>query len=137
MNTHGFPTWRALVAVGLGAAVGALLRWGLGAAWPSPAALWVTNVLGSGVLGLVTGWHAVRARPLLALALGPGLLGGFTSVSAAAEDVRQRLADGDLAGVTTHLVPMLLAATAAVGLGRALADRWGSDRPARATWRTQ
>lgn len=113
-----------LAAVALGAALGALLRWGVGEALhpegPWDWSLWGINVVGAGLLGWCTAWPAVQSRPLLAVAAGPGLLGGFTSVSAAAEEVRALLADQPLTAVAWW-GSMLLASVLAVQLGRACA----------------
>lgn len=122
----------ALVAVvAAGAVVGALLRWAIGEAWPQPGPwpwpLWCLNVLGAGLLGLATGSVTVRERPLLAAALGPGLLGGFTSVSAAAEDVRTMLAEGSWVLAGSWWGSMLLASVIAVGVGRWLGAARGTS----------
>lgn len=126
------PGLRPLAAVGLGAAAGAVARWGLmeidiaGTSSGWPWTLWWVNVLGAAVLGLLTALPALAARPLLALGLGPGLLGGFTSVSAASEDVRALLADGRAGLALAWWASMLLASLLAVHGGRFLARRLSS-----------
>lgn len=121
------PLAAAFAVVALGGAVGSALRWGLGEAVPDPSAgtgfPWTTaatNVVGSVLLALLPAVPAVRRRPLLTLALGTGVLGGFTTLSLAAEQARALLAAG---AVVTALAYVLL--TAAVALAAvALADRW-------------
>jgi CrcB protein len=72
-----------LALVFLGGALGGTLRvlidnsFGVQVAWE----LVTVNVVGSAVLGLVAGVLSCRPRPLLYAALGPGLLGGFTTFS--------------------------------------------------------
>lgn len=129
---------RLALAVGSGAAVGALLRWGLGEAFPTagawPWTLWWINVAGAGLLGLLTVWAPVADRPLLATALGPGVLSGFTSVSAAAENVHTMLAEDRLLLAGAWWGSMLAASVLAVLMARQLAARSLPDRrdPSRA-----
>lgn len=120
----------AAAVVAGGAVVGALARWLIGEWWPSsgggwPWALWWINVGGAALLGLVTG--TLTERPLLAAGLGPGLLGGFTSVSAAAEEVRQMLAAGDLVLAGAWWGSMLVASVAAVAWTRRVVPSPGQD----------
>ena len=113
----------ALVAVG--GAVGAVLRWGLGAVAPDDGGLpWTT--LGINVVGCL----ALALLPLVGgrdrrvtLLLGPGLLGGFTTVSTYAEQARSLAADGDAALAGTYVVVTLAAALAAAHVGRHLSHR--------------
>lgn len=109
----------AAAVVAGGAALGALARWLVGAGFSTPDqawpwALWWINVIGAALLGVVTGAPAMAERPLLAAACGPGLLGGFTSVSAAAEEVRRMLAEGQLLLAATWWGSMLVASVAVV-----------------------
>ena len=82
----------------LGGALGALLRWGLGEAVPDGAGFpWTTfaiNVAGSFVLALLPALRGVRRSRAAGAGLGPGVLGGFTTLSAYAEQTRALLADG-------------------------------------------
>ena len=58
---------------------------------------WTTfaiNVTGSLALALLPALAVVRRRPVLAVALGPGVLGGYTTLSTYAEQGRALLADG-------------------------------------------
>ena len=57
---------------------------------------WTTfaiNVSGCFALACLPAAAAVRTDPALAAALGPGLLGGYTTMSAYAEETRALLAD--------------------------------------------
>ncbi|MGI8645390.1 MAG: fluoride efflux transporter FluC, partial [Nocardioides sp.] len=87
-----------LAAVAAGGAAGAVLRWGLDVAVPDGGGFpWTTfaiNLSGSFVLALLPVRVAAQRRPLLALALGPGVLGGYTTLSTYAEQARALFADG-------------------------------------------
>ena len=114
-----------LVAVSLGGAVGAALRFAIDTAAPDTLFPWPTlgiNVAGAFVLGLLPALAVVRRR-VVALALGPGLLGGFTTVSAWAGQVRQLADDGHTGLAGLCLVLTLAAGLAAAALGRHLAQR--------------
>ena len=95
--THLPP--RLLLAASVGGAVGALLRYLLGELAPDGSGFpWTTfaiNVAGSVLLALLPALAAVRRRRVVAVALGPGVLGGFTTLSAYAEQGRGLLADGE------------------------------------------
>lgn len=100
-----------------------MLRWYAGVQVPDGAGFpWTTfaiNVSGSFLLALLPVVAAVRRRPLVTLLLGPGVLGGFTTMSAYSEQTRAllatdpRLAFGYLAGT-------LVACVAAVGVAQTL-----------------
>jgi CrcB protein len=115
-----------LLVVAAGGAVGALLRLAVDTVAPDSLFPWPTlaiNVVGAFALGLLPALAVVRRSHAVSLALGPGLLGGFTTVSAWAGQVRS-LADAGhvgLAGLclTTTLAAGLLAAA----LGQHLAHR--------------
>jgi fluoride exporter len=106
--------------VAAGGVLGALLRWSFGEVVPDGAGFpWTTfaiNVVGSFALALLPAIAAVRDRPLAAVALGPGLLGGFTTLSAYAEQGRGLLADGRPALAAAYLLGTLAACLAAVSL---------------------
>lgn len=115
----------------LGGAAGAVLRWLLGELLPDSAGFpWTTfaiNVTGAFALALLPAAAVVRARPHLALLLGPGLLGGFTTLSAYAEESRALLADGATGLAGAYLLGTFAACLSAV----ALASRWSSLRDQR------
>ncbi len=118
------PPWPWLLAAAAGGAVGALLRYLLGELAPDTSGFpWTTfaiNVVGSLLLALLPALAAVRRYRVLAVALGPGLLGGFTTLSAYAEQSRALLADGDVLVAGSYLLGTLLACLVAVHL----ASRW-------------
>lgn len=113
-----------LLAVAVGGAVGAVLRWSLGEVAPDGSGFpWTTfaiNVSGSFLLALLPAFAAVRARPALAAGLGPGLLGGYTTLSAYAEHGRALWSDGDGPLAAAYLLGTLVACLAAVALAARL-----------------
>lgn len=120
----------AFVAVALGGAVGALLRWSLGEAVPDgggfPWTTFAVNVSGCLAIALLPTWSAVTRRPLVVAALGPGVLGGYTTMSAYAEQTRALFADGSTGTALAYLVGTLAACLGAV----VLAQRLTHDDPA-------
>jgi CrcB protein len=88
----------AFLAVALGGALGAVLRWTLGDVWPDGSGFpWTTfgiNVTGSLVLAWLPALGPVRRNTTLAAGLGPGLMGGYTTLSAYSEQTRALLAGG-------------------------------------------
>lgn len=118
--------------VGLGGAVGTLARFGLTRVLPTgpgwPVATFVANLVGAFLLGLLLEALVRRgpedeARRRLRLALGTGVLGGFTTFSAMAIEIERLGADGSaLLGATYGLVS-IVAGVACAGAGVALAAR--------------
>lgn len=118
----------AYALVGAGAAVGALGRWAveLGAdAYAGPAALpWAVlavNVLGALALGALPAVAAVRRSWRLQVLLGPGLLGGFTTVSTFSGHTVALARDGRLVTAAAYVAATVVAGLAAAALGRRLA----------------
>jgi fluoride exporter len=106
-------------AVALGGALGALARWRLGEAFPAspdgfPWGTFAVNVVGSVLLALLPAVAAARSRPALVALLGPGVLGGFTTLSTYSEETRALLAAGHGAVALTYVVATLGACLAAV-----------------------
>ncbi|GAA1157912.1 CrcB family protein [Nocardioides aquiterrae] len=121
------PVPRLLAAVAAGGALGALARWGLTEAFPSdadafPWATFAINVAGSFLLALLPASALVRRRRDLAVALGPGVLGGFTTLSAYSEQTRALLDAGRGGVAATYLLGTLAACLVAV----AVADHWST-----------
>ncbi|WP_203336368.1 fluoride efflux transporter FluC [Nocardioides limicola] len=122
-----------VAAVAVGGAVGALLRWlagGLGDAGPSfPWTTLTVNVVGCFALALLPAVAVVRRTPWLAQGLGPGLLGGFTTLSIHTDEARALVASGQAAVAAGYLALTLGACLAAV----MVADHW-STRSERAVF---
>ena len=124
--TREFPGPRLLLAVALGGLLGALARWSLGELVSGGAGFpWVTfgiNVVGSFALAALPALDVVRRSTTLPVFLGPGVLGGFTTLSAYAEEARVLFADGDLGPGTAYVVGTLLACIVAVRLAHRLSS---------------
>ena len=83
------PTWRELLAVAVGGAVGTGTRLAVDSALPHgdhdfPLSTLVVNVVGSLALGILVARVWPVAAPWLRALLGVGLLGSFTTFSALA-----------------------------------------------------
>ena len=126
-----------VAAVAAGGAVGALLRHGVHVTFAVPPAgfPWPTlgiNVSGSALLAALGAWPLLQRRPVLLAAAGPGLLGGWTTLSAYADQARRLLAADQPAlalgylGVT--LVGCLLGCVVAAALTRRLVGPGPDDR---------
>ena len=102
-----------IVAVAVGGAVGAVLRHLLREltheATDFPWTTFAINVSGAFLLALLPAVAAVRERPVLTLALGPGLLGGWTTLSAYADEARALLADARPGLAAAYLLGTLAA----------------------------
>jgi CrcB protein len=110
----------ALVAASAGGIVGALARWALTDAFPVgdgfPATVFWINVAGSALLAALPAFAVVRRTPWLAVFLGTGVLGGFTTYSALAVQTDALLRGGQAATAFTYA-----AGTVAMGLVASLA----------------
>jgi fluoride exporter len=115
------------LAVAVGGALGALLRWGLGELVPDGSGFpWTTfgiNLTGCFVLACLPAAAAVRSRPGLAAALGPGLLGGYTTMSAYAEQTRALLADDRVATAAAYALGTLATCLVAVSIAERVTRR--------------
>jgi CrcB protein len=92
-----------VASVAGGGALGSLARYGLSHALPTrggwPLGTLTENLVGAFLLGLLLQWllrrgHETRRRRWLRLTLGTGVLGGFTTYSAFALELRGLLATG-------------------------------------------
>ena len=114
-----------IVAVALGAVIGAAARWlvldllphGTALAWPTM----VVNGLGSLAMGLVVG----RAlRPALAVALSTGFCGGLTTFSSFAVDSARHFSDDGVSLAVTYIVLTVIISFAAYIVGFSASRRW-------------
>lgn len=105
-----------LLAVAGGGATGAVLRSVLTDAGASVPATLAINVAGCLALGVLVA--RVRTRGATWLFVGPGLLGGFTTMSAWAEQSRTLALGGSpaLAALYVVLTPALCVGVALVGM---------------------
>lgn len=115
-----------VLVVAAGGAAGAVLRHLVDAGAPDSLFPWPTlaiNVVGAFVLGLLPVLAVVRRSRRVAAALGPGLLGGFTTVSAWAGETRDLAAEGHVGVAGAYLALTLAAGLSAAALGEHLARR--------------
>lgn len=110
----------------LGAGLGGVLRHGvnlaalrLGSSFP-----WGTlgiNVLGSVLMGAVTGWFALRGGPPQArLFLATGVLGGFTTFSTFSLEAFTLIERGDWGAASVYVLVSVLAGIAGLALALVL-----------------
>ncbi len=108
-----------VLATGVGGAAGAATRWSLTSAFPVeadhfPWSTFLINVVGSALLAALPLLAAVHHRPWLALLLGTGALGGFTTMSAASLETFALLDRGHVVLGLTYAVGTLAASVVAV-----------------------
>ena len=114
------PAPRLLLAVAAGGAAGAVLRYAAGEVAPDgtgfPWTTFAVNVVGCALLAGLELLPLARRSATWAAALGPGVLGGFTTLSATSERGRALLDDGDAALAAVYLLGTLAACLVAVNV---------------------
>ncbi|MEU9132717.1 fluoride efflux transporter CrcB [Kitasatospora sp. NPDC048540] len=122
--------WDVVAVVAVGGGVGSIARYTLARAWPTPVggfpwATFTTNITGSLLLGVLM-VHVLEVRPPNRYArpfLGVGLLGGFTTFSTYAVELRDLLARGHLAVADAYALTSLVVGLAAAWTGIAATRR--------------
>lgn len=110
---------RSLLAVCIGASLGAVLRWGLGAAFNAmfptvPPGTWLANMLGGYLIGVALAFFGDHAglAPEWRLLVITGFLGGLTTFSTFSAEVVTLIQEGRMmwAGIaiSAHVVGSLL-----------------------------
>jgi fluoride exporter len=136
-----FRQWDVLAVISAGGVLGALARYGIGVAWPTPVgafpkATLTINVVGCAAMGvlmvLITEvWAAHRlVRPFL----GTGVLGGFTTFSTYAVDTQRLISVGAARTALLYLAITPVAAVVAVWIATVItrqAARRGIDAAGR------
>jgi CrcB protein len=119
-RTHG----AVLAVIAAGGALGAVARYGVSLAIPAlpgrfPLATFLVNVVGCLLIGvlMVLVTEVYRTHPLLRPFLGVGVLGGFTTFSTYAEDVRVLLSPEWTITAWIYLAGTVVAAVLAAWLG--------------------
>jgi len=128
---RGVPATQIAV-VSAGGVLGALARYGLTAAFPHqgfPWATFVINVSGCLLIGalMVLVTEVWAGRRLVRPFLGVGVLGGYTTFSTYAVDIRDLVRSGAPLVAALYLVGTVVAAIGAVYVGVA-ATRWAMRR---------
>lgn len=105
----------AVLAVGMGAALGALLRWRLGLLFNSvhlslPIGTLIANLGGAYVIGICTAYFATHptVSPEWRLLIVTGFLGGLTTFSTFSAESMQLLQKGDWLWAFAHSAVHLL-----------------------------
>ncbi|WP_445400512.1 fluoride efflux transporter FluC [Streptomyces sp. LE64] len=113
--------WTVVAVVALGGALGTGARYGASLVWPTPTGgfpwtVLTVNAVGCAVIGvfMVLVGEVWAAHPLVRPFFGTGVLGGFTTFSTYAGDVRHLVAGGRAGAGLVYLALTLLAALAAV-----------------------
>ncbi len=119
-----------LLAVALGGAAGAVVRSGLTSIVAEGDAVKLAtlavNIAGSFALGLLPLVDRVGRSEVWRAAVGPGLLGGFTTLSAVNEQSRALVASGRVVVGGGYLLgSLLLCVTGAALAARVVARRFG------------
>jgi len=121
-----------LIAVGIGAMLGAWTRWGLSAALNArapdfPLGTLASNLIGGYLVGVAVAYFAARhdLAPEYRLFVITGFLGGLTTFSTFSSEVTQLLLRGDYAAggglALAHVAGSLLMTIAGLATFRALA----------------
>ena len=112
------------IAVAIGAAIGAAVRWSVGEALTGDGFPWATlvvNLIGCGVVG----WCAIRLQrgTVAWYFVVTGLLGGFTTASAFAVETRQLVDDGRGVSAVLYVLVSVTGGLTAVATSRHWAQR--------------
>lgn len=110
---------RSLLVISLGASLGAVLRWGLGAAFNAlfpaiPPGTWLANMLGGYLMGVALAYFGQHTglAPEWRLLVITGFLGGLTTFSTFSAEVTTLIQQGRMlwavAAVSAHVVGSLL-----------------------------
>jgi CrcB protein len=120
MNT-ALP-WAQVLAVALGAAVGALLRWAAGlwlnGQWEGfPLGTLLVNCVGGLLIGMALVWFDRTPNELLRLLLVTGFLGGLTTFSAFSGESLSLMQRGEFAWALAHTTAHVLGSLGCAALG--------------------
>lgn len=110
MMTKDGPLWVVLAAVGCGAALGAILRWGL-SYWLNPKLGTIplgtlsANLLGGWLIGITIAWTAAHpgVPSVVRLFLVTGFLGGLTTFSTFSAECVGLLLKGMVGSAMLHV----------------------------------
>ncbi len=112
------------IAVGLGAAIGAWLRWGLSAALNArnaalPLGTFAANMIGGFLVGLAVAYFAKHTElsPAWRLFAVTGFLGGLTTFSTYSAEVVSLLERGDIVPALATALAHLIGSFALTALG--------------------
>lgn len=122
--TRDGPIVLVLLSVGLGAALGAMIRWGLSYALNTrlewlPLGTLVANLAAGILIGLVLAWLTATPSisPLVRLFLVTGFLGGLSTLSTFSAEAINLLMLGHYMHALEHIALHLLGTLALTGVG--------------------
>jgi fluoride exporter len=121
--------WSPILAISIGSAAGALLRWQLGVRMNSvlpllPLGTLAANLIGGYIIGLAVAYlaEAPNLAPEWRLFIITGFCGGLTTFSTFSAEVVARIQQGQLswafATITTHLIGSLIMTFAGIATVR-------------------
>ena len=120
-----------LLVVGLGGAVGAILRFLLGQVVPKlgsgfPLATFAVNLLGCLLIGLIVGILGKHGNlePRLVLFLQTGICGGFTTFSTFSLETLSLIENGKLAVALAYIALSIVLGILALLLAKHLVSGW-------------
>ena len=118
----GASVWSQALAVAVGAAAGALLRWGAGLAlnarWAGfPLGTLLVNLVGGLLVGVALAWFESRPDEWLRLLVVTGFLGGLTTFSAFSVESLLLLQRGQWGLAIAHTGVHVLGALACAAIG--------------------
>jgi CrcB protein len=116
--------WGGFIAVGIGAALGAWARWGLGA-WLNavlpqvPLGTLAANLVGGYLIGVSLAWFALSEGfpPEMRLLIVTGFLGGLTTFSTFSAEAVHLLSKQQYGWAATHIGLHLVGSLGATALG--------------------
>lgn len=119
MGASGFA------AVGMGAALGAWLRWGLGVFLNPvfsalPLGTLVANLVGGYLMGLAMGFFALSnsaVSPEMRLFITTGFLGGLTTFSAFSAEAVELISRSEYGWASAHILSHVIGSLLMTGLG--------------------
>ena len=126
--SSGLP-WLQILAISVGAALGAIARWGAGlwlnARWVGfPLGTLLVNCVGGLLIGMALFWFERTPNELMRLLIVTGFLGGLTTFSSFSAESLGLMQRGDWGLAAAHTLSHVLGALAftalGFGLGRAL-----------------
>lgn len=134
---QSLPFHKGVAWVALGGAVGAVVRYGLSVILPTTTTLtlvdlpWgtlVANFLGCLILGALTGYWDERPpkRTQYTLVLGPGLCGGFTTMSTFTSEIAAIIGAGFPLEALKYVTVSVLMCVLAVVVGLMAGNRVGA-----------
>ncbi|PPA70787.1 fluoride efflux transporter FluC [Jeotgalibacillus proteolyticus] len=122
------------IAIAAGGAAGTLCRYFLNvhtlSIWAGhPVGTVLENLLGSLLLGFLTGWVLHRkVKDWVKLGLGVGFCGGFTTMSTLAADTFFLSQESSPAGLLTYLFISLFGGLTLAFIGLVLGEKWSNGK---------